>query len=433
MTAADPARLGSRIRRLRLQRGLSQREVAEPDMSSAYLSLIESGQRAPSPKALGHIAARLEVDLDELVLGTPTGLRTQLELKLQEARAAAYRGRTEEARADLDAIRKAASRYRFTQLLARTLVVLAGLRENAGEFGEARALFDEARVLLREEPAHNRFEAEVGFARCTHYLDGPRLAVHLLETYLLELEQAGLDDPRARMRTLSALVQMYHAVGFERRAAEVAEEALRLKPEVDDPEQIACMSMNVARSLLDQGRHDDALAALRDAEQVYQSLDWPLPRARSQINRGIVQVSKGNLEGARGTFSEALEVLSEHPSEQADRAAVLNQLGRVHRLLGDLEQAKAYLKEARASIPDEDPFEAALNARELGLVLAASDHGSAQRELRKSADLFRSAGASDEAAAALLELGRMLKGTGQMDDAVKILEEGLELTASSAD
>jgi tetratricopeptide (TPR) repeat protein len=226
---------------------------------------------------------------------------------------------------------------------------------------------------------------------------------------------------------------MYHAVGFERRAAEVAEEALRLKPEVDDPEQIACMSMNVARALLDQGRHDDALAALRDAEQVYQSLDWPLPRARSQINRGIVQVSKGNLEGARGTFSEALEVLSEHPSEQADRAAVLNQLGRVHRLLGDLEQAKAYLKEARASIPDEDPFEAALNARELGLVLAASDHGSAQRELRKSADLFRSAGASDEAAAALLELGRMLKGTGQMDDAVKILEEGLELTASSAD
>ena len=429
--SGERARLGNRIRRLRLQLGLTQTDVAEPEMTAAYLSLIESGQRTPSPRTIKHIATKLGVDEEELLLGTPTGLRADLEFRLQESRAAAYRGEVDEARSMLAEIRSNASRYRFGPLLARTLIVIAGLDERAGDFPEARGHYDEARNLLRDEPAHYRFEAEVGFARCTHFIDGPRLAVHLLESYLMDLERIGLDDPRARMRVLSALVSMYHDVGFERRAVEVAEEALKLKPQVHDPEQIACMNMNVARALLEQGRHDDALAALTEAEHVYQSLDWPLPRARSQINRGIVEVSKGNLEAARGTFTEALDVLAGHPSEQADRAAVLDQLGRVHRLLGDTENARSVLQEALAFIPEDDPFERAFNAREMGLAMGRDELERAQEELRRAADLFRSAGAADEAASALLDLGRLLRSNGRLEAAVTAMEEGLELAAAS--
>jgi transcriptional regulator with XRE-family HTH domain len=53
--------VGERIRRLRGERGLSQRELSEPGLSYAYLSRIETGQRVPSEKALRKLATKLGV------------------------------------------------------------------------------------------------------------------------------------------------------------------------------------------------------------------------------------------------------------------------------------------------------------------------------------------------------------------------------------
>src|SRR5256885_1194068 len=44
--------VGQRLRRLRRERGLSQRELASPGVSYAYISRIEAGARRPSVKAL---------------------------------------------------------------------------------------------------------------------------------------------------------------------------------------------------------------------------------------------------------------------------------------------------------------------------------------------------------------------------------------------
>src|SRR6266508_2706620 len=44
--------IGQRLRRLRLERGLSQRELSERGVSYAYISRIEAGARRPSVKAL---------------------------------------------------------------------------------------------------------------------------------------------------------------------------------------------------------------------------------------------------------------------------------------------------------------------------------------------------------------------------------------------
>jgi transcriptional regulator with XRE-family HTH domain len=58
--------MGARIRRLRLERGLSQRELAVPGASYAYLSRIEAGQRGVTVKAMRLIAEQLGV-LPELI------------------------------------------------------------------------------------------------------------------------------------------------------------------------------------------------------------------------------------------------------------------------------------------------------------------------------------------------------------------------------
>ena len=53
--------VGERIRRLREERGLSQRELADPGVSYAYVSRLEAGDRRASLQALRKLAAKLGV------------------------------------------------------------------------------------------------------------------------------------------------------------------------------------------------------------------------------------------------------------------------------------------------------------------------------------------------------------------------------------
>jgi len=64
--------IGARLKRLRLERGLSQRQLSSPGISYAYISRIEADERAPSVKALRKMANKLGVTVEHLEKGTPT-------------------------------------------------------------------------------------------------------------------------------------------------------------------------------------------------------------------------------------------------------------------------------------------------------------------------------------------------------------------------
>jgi len=62
--------VGQRIRRIREERDLSQRDLSEPGISYAYISRIEAGVRNPSEKALRALAVKLGVPPLYLELGS---------------------------------------------------------------------------------------------------------------------------------------------------------------------------------------------------------------------------------------------------------------------------------------------------------------------------------------------------------------------------
>ena len=64
--------IGERLRRLRLERGLSQRDLSAPGVSYAYISRVEADTRHPSVKALRKIANTLGVTVEHLETGKPT-------------------------------------------------------------------------------------------------------------------------------------------------------------------------------------------------------------------------------------------------------------------------------------------------------------------------------------------------------------------------
>ncbi|MFE9650119.1 helix-turn-helix domain-containing protein [Streptomyces sp. NPDC006365] len=65
MMIEQPA-FGRRLRRLRVQRGLSQSELAGDDVSASYVSRVESGGRSPNDLIASLFARRLEVPLETL-------------------------------------------------------------------------------------------------------------------------------------------------------------------------------------------------------------------------------------------------------------------------------------------------------------------------------------------------------------------------------
>src|SRR2546421_3479674 len=77
--------IGQRLRRLRLEKGLSQRELAGPGVSYAYVSRIEGGQRRPSLRAIRVLARKLGVSAQFLETGSMTTSEEDREIRLSDA------------------------------------------------------------------------------------------------------------------------------------------------------------------------------------------------------------------------------------------------------------------------------------------------------------------------------------------------------------
>jgi DNA-binding XRE family transcriptional regulator len=65
-TASEAKKIGPRVHKRRLELGLSQRDLAAPGVSYAYMSRIESGARLPSIRLLRALAPKLGVSVHYL-------------------------------------------------------------------------------------------------------------------------------------------------------------------------------------------------------------------------------------------------------------------------------------------------------------------------------------------------------------------------------
>ena len=417
--------LGPRLRSLRRSQGLTQAELAGPRYSAAYVSTIEAGRRNPSAGALKFFAERLGIDQDELATGVPSRLPVELELRLQETYSSLFSGSYAEAARAFAEIGEMATDHGLSRIEAKALEGRGLAAERRGEPGRALELYEAAVERFSGEPMPERADAVAGIARCQQMLGNTRLAVHTLETYLLELEKSGLVEPGAAMRIYSSLIWPLSELGLEDQAAVAAAEALRLETRVKDAPKVASMHLNVARQLLHQGDVDDALTSLKRAEDLYRSLNWQAQLARAYVNRAIVLANQGHFEEARAAHVEALHLL-EKTSTPLTRARALNELAKIERLAGDIQAAKRAVGDALALLEQVDVGELALAHRELGLChLAESDHDDAEKELRTAVSLFRRSENRLQVAATYRLLGDLLQETGRGQGALEAYRDGL--------
>jgi len=98
--------LGQRIRRIRVQQGLSLAKVVRDDVSRAFLNQVEMGKARPSIRVLRIIAERLGTEVEYLLEGRQAGV--DRELALEKGRVLLARGEPKRA---LLALRPAIASY----------------------------------------------------------------------------------------------------------------------------------------------------------------------------------------------------------------------------------------------------------------------------------------------------------------------------------
>ncbi|WP_200263778.1 helix-turn-helix transcriptional regulator [Streptomyces sp. HSG2] len=424
----DPVAIGRRVQRLRVDRGLTQRQLAEPAYTPAYVSTLESGRVRPSEEALRHIAGRLGVAYEELLTGRPARLATDLRLRLTEARRTLAVEGAERAARQYTELLDEADAHDLSDLRAEALLGLGDCALESGELERGRGFFESAEACLVDSGAPLTARAPALRGRAVaHYLAGElRYAVYLLESTLDELNRGGLHDPDALLLLYASAIGPYMDMGAHARAAQAAELALALAPSVADPALVARMHRSVARTLLAEGRLNEADASLAKAAELYRSLQLRTELANCHWMRGYVHAQNGELERAEAELREALDMLSAsratlYRSQAAvELADVLHRRGRSHEAADLLREVLDDLSSERGAV------HSAAAHRLLGIIAEDSqDTETAEEHYVRALSLLERAGAAGDLADLCRLLGDLLRRTGRVEAALDAYRTGL--------
>lgn len=135
----EPAELGRRIRAARVAAGLTQSQLAAGEVSAAYISRIEDGQRRPEVRLLERLANRAGTTAHELLTGVTPQEARSLELRLEHAATAIALGEPGRAVEQIDDALDRLGTYRDPTLEVAALRIRAEARHRAGDLDGAIA------------------------------------------------------------------------------------------------------------------------------------------------------------------------------------------------------------------------------------------------------------------------------------------------------
>jgi transcriptional regulator with XRE-family HTH domain len=407
--------LGQRMRRLRSRTGLTQAELATAaGLSTSYVSLIESGRRAPGPEAQIRLARVLQVTPAEL-LGNAPASPAVIEMELARAEADLDYGRAQRALQSLDVllarhaeslswqsrcrarIAHGAARYRAgdengglaevdamlgepipKDLLPALLQTLSALYLDAGDLARAidlaRRGFDGTEAF--EQP-HSHVVISLGTVLAAAYRErGDLASAEVIIRRILRMVAAQPSSPRARAEALRAASLSAEAGGDGPRALLLASRALGAFAEGHARSQLARMQLTCATILLSAGQQnaDQAAQLLTEAEPVLRVAGEPdATECRLQTARAALAAGNPNraIELARGTLGET-GVTS---GLQAARIQLV--IAEAELAMGRQDSARETLEAASASLGPVPATRSSGQAwRELGDLLARTGSAS---------------------------------------------------------
>jgi tetratricopeptide (TPR) repeat protein len=363
----SPKEVGVRLKTSRERAGLSQRQLAFPGCTAAYISRLEAGARVPSLQMVNQLALRLEVSGQWLATGVEPASAEPSELL--DAEVALRLGEIEEAERIYRAHLEHGSPAR-----AAALAGLGQIAFRLERWGEAIELLEQA-YELRGRKAHADPGAVDTLGRAYAMTGAREAAIAIFESAAAEARRAEAPVEELRFTVLLANA-LIDAGEFHRAEASLAD-VIRFAEAAGDP--VASARVYWSQSRLHSMRHEPKLAG-RYARRALEILERTENDA--YVAMAYHLLAHAEIEARNGM--EALRLL--------DRGRTL-----FGRELGEADDARFSLEEARALMTLGRNADAALRAaRTLELLDAVSpgDRGNAYVTL---ADVFLAAGDRDRA------------------------------------
>ncbi len=389
-TPASRPTLGARVRQLRVNRGLTQTELAGDRFSKEYVSQIERGKTRPTAETVAWIAARLGVDTSFLENGVSSDARDRSAALVSRAEAANESRRYGDAATILDGVDEA-ELGTAPELALRALLAHGSARMHLGDVRRAVGILLRARVLA-EDPRFtdvDRSEVLYRLALCRVKLSSFATATALLDEALTLAERSGLPCDRLR----SAIYQWRARCRENQRDWEAAREdierALELAEGVNDREAIAHAYFQASVVAERQGRWVSARSYAERAKTIYEELSDRARLGKMLNNLGGLNFLLGKPDEAIQYLKEAFRVALE-TGDEIDAGFAVSSLAQVHLRTGSAELAEEQARHAlRLLGEDEHVVEEIGNAHlVLGRSLLAQDR------LDEAEDAFRAAEAS---------------------------------------
>jgi transcriptional regulator with XRE-family HTH domain len=412
--------VGQRLRRLRRERGLSQRDLASPGVSYAYISRIEAGARRPSVKALRQLAPKLGVSVEYLETGRDLSDRDQRELRLTDAE---LKLRLEQdspdAETEFAVLLADAQAAGDAEAAARARAGLGELADRRGDFATAIDELEQARVPGVLSPLTHA-DLYATLARAYSASGQPRRAVELLEDCLSQVQSQAPDDVNAEVRFATYLSYALSDLGELERARTVVREALARAQDTPDPYSRVRLYWSLARLALMEGKPRSALRQIQRAIGLLEATEDTRQLARAHISSGEILTDDGEPARAQEHFELAEKLLGDH-ADAADLAWLYSEQARTSLLLGEDEPAERLARRALSLLGGGDPLK---RARAYATLAEArpDEIDASQAEFTQALEVLEEERRWPAAAAVLRAWSRALRRAGREQAALDVLD-----------
>jgi len=421
--------IGQRLRRLRHERGLSQRELASPGVSYAYISRIEAGARRPSVKALRMLAKKLGVSADYLETGSEIRESDERELRIAdselELRLAEKPGDAERKLAQL---RDEAVAAGDAVAASRANVALGLAAAAAGRNADAIERL-ESGLELSPVTSSGRPDVYATLGRAYAATGRPDKSVELFERCLTEVSEDAPEDLSAQVRFTTYLSYALTDLGDLERAQQVLDSALAQADAMTDAYSRVRLYWSLAR-LADLQHHPAAaLDYIRRAIALLDVTDDTLHLARAHLLCGSILMSQDRAADAGRHFDLAEQLFGAHP-EPEDIANLYTDQAKRAIALGEGDDAVRRARAAIDAVGDEYPRERgnALWALAEGLALTGDTDG-AHDAFHKATSLLEKQGHRRDYVEAYRAWGKFLRRAGREEEALEVLEKAADLAS----
>ncbi|GAA3789050.1 hypothetical protein GCM10022226_04650 [Sphaerisporangium flaviroseum] len=366
--------IGDRVRGLRLSRRMSQAQLAGPDLSDSYVSLIESGKRTPTPVVARLLAERLGCTTEFLLHGIEPRQRIDTELGLRHAELELYHGDPAIAADRFGDIVKAAGEDNAL-LAAHARLGRARALEAQGKIGRAVEAYER---LRREAAAHPERLADVplmaALCRCYQRAGDVMRARDLGNKALEQVTELSLFHGEVAVDLAAALADAEIGLSY-------VEQVLDMTG-VPVPADRTTEILSLWQASISAAEGEDSALAVRFADD---ALSAGRP-ARIAAQMARVAMRWAEISAARSDslgqvdemVSSATEVFSTLPAASGEHARSLVVLARVRLTSGDAHSAEDLATKALELLAGESEVIAAsahLVLAEVGLARSDGSDG----------------------------------------------------------